>query len=291
MFSSSHHPFPPARRSYVPVSSTDEFGATATSASASALGDNNRVGLSSHDHHEVPRHVPSAYHHIEQARNLTWTDAFYDGKPGIIAAFDRDAKRAGSWLMWRFLRTAILLWSMSIMYWILGVVDLRVNHDEEESIVDDIFGVYTLILGAFVAVMALRGRQAMLSQHVAITSEGIRVDNGTMVTVTIPFEHVQKVDVKPYRFCCQTYEGQFAVTVQRAAAPLEQVCCQKTKALELYGLMQPQQFADLVLAMKDAQDQGTYEGMEEGSLGGDRRLELRPMPASTLTTTDDDDSL
>jgi len=267
----SHH------SSYAPVSASDN---------PHSSHDDNRVGLQSHDFAASLRAPPPAYQHMEQARHLTWSDSFYDGKHGIVAAFDRDAVRAGEWLMWRFLRTAIFLWSLSVMYWILGALDWKVN--TEESIMDDIFGVYTLILGAFVAIMAWRGRQAMLSQHVAVSSEGIRVDNGTMVTVTVPFEHIQKCDIKPYKFCFQTDEGYYAITVHRAAAPLEQFCCQKTKALELYGILRAQEFVDLVMAMKDAQDQGTYEGLNETT----PRLELQAIsnPSRASNSTEESTS-
>ena len=259
-----------APRSYTLVSANDHEdledhphhkSSNSNSNSASA-----RLGLPLEEHHVTPRHPPAAYHHMEQVRHLTWFDSFYDGKHGIIAAFDRDAVLAGNRFMWRFLRTAVMFWMASIMYWILGVVDYK--YSTEESIVDDIFGVYTLLLGALFAVLSIRGRQAMLVQHVAVTSEGIRVDNGTMVTVTIPFEHVVKINVVPYRFCCQTHEGLPTVTVHRAAAPLEQLCFQKTKTLELYGILRAQEFADLVMAMKQSQDSGTYEGLDE------QRLEL-----------------
>lgn len=245
--------------SYAPVSAQEEDTTTT------------HFALPAQDHHAPLKSPPAAYLHMEEARHLTWMDSFYDGKHGIIAAFDRDAVTAGNRFMWRFLRSACFLWGVSVMYWILGAIDLKYN-SEEESIIDDIFGVYTLILGGFFAVMALRGRQAMLAQHVAVTCEGIRVDNGTMVTITIPFEHVVKVIVAPYRFCCRTDETFQTVTVHRGAAPLEQMCCQKTKALELYGILRAQEFADLVMAMKDSQDHGTYEGLEE------HRLELQTLP-------------
>lgn len=260
--------------SYAPVSANE---AVAGEEEEFPSRDTRLAGLQSHDHHAALRSTPPAYHHLEAARHLTWTDSFYDGKYGIIAAFDRDAERAGNKFMWRFLRSAGFLCCVSGMYWILGVVDRQ--YSEEQSIIDDIFGVYTLILGAFFAIMALRGRQAMRAQHVAVTAEGIRVDNGTMVTVTIPFEHVVKVIVSPYKFCCQIEEGFFTVTVHRAAAPLEQLCFQKTKTLELYGILRAQEFADLVQAMKDSQDQGTYEGVDE------TRLELQLIPSSTANST------
>lgn len=247
----------------------EDHGSKSSHHNASRSPKSASLGLTSYDHHETPRNPPAAYHHIEQCRHLTWFDSFYDGKHDIIAAFDRDAIVAGNRFMWRFLRTACILWSVSVLYWIMGIMDYKSNM--EESIVDDIFGVYTLILGAIFAVLAFRGRQAMLVQHVAITSEGIRVDSGTMVTVTIPFEHVVKIMVVPYRFCFRAHEEFPTVIVQRSAQPLEQLCCQTTKTLELHGILRAQEFADLVLAMKQSQDSGTYEGLDEG------RLELQTL--------------
>jgi hypothetical protein len=43
-------------------------------------------------------------------------------------------------------------------------------------------------VGTFMVLLALRGWQAMQTQHVAISTEGVCVDNGAMVTVTIPFD-------------------------------------------------------------------------------------------------------
>jgi hypothetical protein len=282
----------PRRMSYAPVSANDcleessSFSPATTRANqVGGGGGGGDAGLQSHDHHVALRHTPTSYHHLEAARHLTWTDSFYDGKHGIIAAFDRDAATAGQKFMYRFLRSTGFLWCLSGLYWILGALDKQ--YSQEQSIMDDILGVYTLILGAFFAVMALRGRQAMLAQHVAVTAEGVRVDNGTMVTVTIPFEHVVKCIVAPYQFCCQTDPDFFTVTVQRAAAPLEQLCFQKTKSMELYGILRAQEFVDLVLAMKDSQDQGTYEGVVDFETV---ELQLQPIvPSSYNTNTDKTD--
>ena len=258
--------------SYAPVSVNEDVEAADSSSS---------LGLTLNESNPTWRQPPPAYQHLEAARHLRWTDPFYDGKVGVIAAFDRDAERAGNKFMGRFLRSAALMFLLSIIYWILGAMDQQ--YSEEQSIVDDIFGVYTLILGAFFALMAWRGRQTMLAQHIAITTEGIRVDNGTLVAVTIPFEHVVKVVVAPHQFCCRKDPDFPIVTVHRAAAPLEQLCFKKTKQLELYGLIRPQEFAELVQAMKDSQQNGTYDSRmtvvtptsneeEEGN-----RLELQSM--------------
>lgn len=209
----------------------------------------------------------STFTHLEQARDLTWLDSFYDGKHGIVAVFDRDVDGAADWFMWRSLKISIWLCGFAILYWILGYLELHDFGDDASSITDDICGVYTIVLAIFIGIMALRARQSMKSQHIAITTEGIRIDNGSMVTITIPFENIHSVEVKPCKYMCSRESGIEQVVVQRAAAPLEQAFCSKTKALELYGIIKSKDFAALVLAMKDSQDNGTYEAAS--------RVELR----------------
>ena len=125
----------------------------------------------------------------------------------------------------------------------------------------------------------------MLVQHIAITQEGVRVDNGTVVTVTIPFEHIDNIAVAPQKICCFCQRNPTfpIVTVHRAAAPLEQMCFKKTKATEIYGLLRPQEFVDAVRAMQDSQAEGTYRGMlqEQDSNDDEARVELPTVALAT----------
>lgn len=200
---------------------------------------------------------------LPEAEHLTWTDPFYDGKIGVVAAFDRDGERAGTAFALRYLRHAGIMIAASAIYWVLAAIDSKVS--PEASVMDDIMGVYALVAAAFFVVLAWRAKQAMIAQHIAITTEGIRVDNGSMLTVTIPFEHIQKLEVKPLPglFCCCSSVDPtlMIVTVHRESTPLEKFCCHTTKKLELYGILRAQEFSDLVMGLKDAQRQGTYQGL------------------------------
>jgi hypothetical protein len=215
---------------------------------------------------------------IPQARHLTWTDSFYDGKHGIIAAFDRDMEKAGNAFAKRYLRSAALFVALSITYWILGVFDYQYSADA--SVMDDIMGVYTLGFACLFVVIAWRAKQAMLTQHVAVTTEGVRIDNGSMLTVTIPMEHIQKMEVKTNQFCWTVDPTLFIVTIHRETAPLEQFCCQKTRKMELIGILRAHEFVDLVMELKDVQVQGSYLGGGEG----DESTSIGRMATATTTS-------
>lgn len=191
---------------------------------------------------------------------LSWEDSHFDGKFGIVAAFDRNSQDASKWLAWKYARVGLCFFVVGAVYWILGLlVDVQKYHNEEESILDDICGLYMWLLGSIFGILAFRGYQTMQSQHIAITMEGIRVDTGTVVSTTIPMEHVLNATHVTQRFWFGT-QSVSIVTVQRTAAPLEQMCCRTTRPLELYGIVHAQSFVDLVQRMKDSQDHGTYEG-------------------------------
>jgi hypothetical protein len=200
----------------------------------------------------------STFTHIEEARLLSWNDAFYDGKLGIVAAFDRDKHTVGQWFVWKLLLVPCMLYGLSFFYWIHSCFDIQ--YSKEESIVDDLFGVYMLMFGIFVALLAILGRQA---QHLAISTEGVRIDNGARFTVTIPFEHIHKCESYPFKYCFFRLGGFHTIALHRSAAPLEQFFCTKTKKLELYGVIRSEEFVKLVMAMKDSQENGTYVGVNE----------------------------
>ncbi len=46
-------------------------------------------------------------------------------------------------------------------------------------------------------------------------------------------------------------------------APLEKLSWTKTEKLEFHGIIRSKEFVELVMAMKDSQDNGTYEGVNE----------------------------
>jgi len=94
---------------------------------------------------------------------------------------------------------------------------------------------------------------------VAVSTEGIRFDAST-VAVTVPFDKIKNVEVAPYQFCCKTYPLLSVVTVHRELAPTEMSCCQTTSKFKINAICRGQEFADLVMALKDTKFQWTYEG-------------------------------
>jgi hypothetical protein len=250
------------RTSYAPVSVLDD--PLDYSQEEHTVNRTNRSARLQDYHSQVELRCPppTFRQNLPEAEHLTWTDPFYDGKIGVIAAFDRDGERAGTAFASRYLRHAGIMIAASAIYWILAAVDYKVS--PEASVMDDIMGVYALVAAAFFVVLAWRAKQAMIAQHIAVTTEGIRVDNGSMLTITIPFEHIQKLEVRPLKglFCCSAMDPtMMIVTVHRESTPLEKFCCHTTKKLELYGILHAQEFSDLVMGLKDAQRQGTYQGL------------------------------
>eukprot|EP00339_Tiarina_fusa_P011672 CAMPEP_0117034426 /NCGR_PEP_ID=MMETSP0472-20121206/24511_1 /TAXON_ID=693140 ORGANISM="Tiarina fusus, Strain LIS" /NCGR_SAMPLE_ID=MMETSP0472 /ASSEMBLY_ACC=CAM_ASM_000603 /LENGTH=249 /DNA_ID=CAMNT_0004743593 /DNA_START=38 /DNA_END=787 /DNA_ORIENTATION=+ len=212
--------------------------------------------------------------HIEEARALTWMDSFYEGKHGIVAVFDRDGESAGNFLMIRFVTFSGIFLFLSFLYWMLSLT--QDAHDEGLVIFDDFEAVYLLIVAVLFLFLGWRSKQAMQLQHIALSTEGIRVDNGPMASVTIPFEHIHFCETKRQTFCCRMISAGFqTVFVHRTAMPLEKLCFRKTKKMEIYGLLRADEFVALVTAMKSVEQNGTYEaanaGMELSTIGAPTR--------------------
>jgi hypothetical protein len=212
--------------------------------------------------------------HIEEARGLTWMDSFYEGKHGIVAVFDRDGESAGNFLMIRFVFFSALFLFLSFLYCMLSLTQDAYN--EGLVIFDDFEAGYLLIVALLFGFLGWRSKQAMQIQHIALTTEGVRVDNGPMASVTIPFEHIHTCEIKRQTFCCRMISANFqTVFVHRTAMPLEKLCFRKTKRMEIYGLIRADEFVELVMAMKNAEQNGTYEaanaGMELSTLGAPAR--------------------
>eukprot|EP00980_Cylindrotheca_fusiformis_P021889 scaffold8732_cov87-Cylindrotheca_fusiformis.AAC.9 len=131
--------------------------------------------------------------------------------------------------------------------------------------------------------MAYRADLQQRQQHVAITTEGIRIDHGMAMTIIIPFENIQSCEAHDTtKYMCNLISTNLSrVHLVRTLAPLEQVGCRKTRRLELYGIIQAQDFVDLIHAMQDAQEHGTYQG---GGSDNNNHQDME-MISSSYTTT------
>jgi hypothetical protein len=205
----------------------------------------------------------TSYTHIPAACKFQWTDDYYQGKHGIVAVCDRNAGLAGNYQFWAFLRISSLFVGFAILYWALGIWVSESQHDEELAMLDDVQAVYFLLISIFFVAMAFRADLQQRQQHVAVTTEGIRIDHGAAMTIIIPFETIHSCQAQPStKYMCGFFEQTTLsrVRVVRSLAPLEQVWFRKTRNLELYGLLQPQEMVELIQAMQDSQQHGTYEG-------------------------------
>jgi hypothetical protein len=205
----------------------------------------------------------TSYTHIPAACKFQWTDDYYQGKHGIVAVCDRNAGLAGNYQFWAFLRFSSLFVGFAILYYVLGIRVSKNQHDEELAMLDDVQAVYFLLISMFLVAMAFRADLQQRQQHVAVTTEGIRIDHGAAMTIIIPFETIHSCQAQPStKYMCGFLEQTTLsrVRVVRSLAPLEQVCFRKTRHLELYGLLQPQEMVELIQAMQDSQQHGTYEG-------------------------------
>jgi len=204
--------------------------------------------LQDHEHPTRLRGTPPVFQEIPQTKHLTWTDTYYDGKPGVIAVFDRDMERAAN----AFAKHDMLRTVLFIAFAIL-------NFAVAESAFHYYVGASLLMLAGIWSVTAWRGRQIMMTLHVAVSTEGIRCDSG-WVTLTIPFYSIQKLVVKPYKFCCKADSLSSKVVVHHGPAPMEKFYWRATEKFELHGIVRVQEFLDLVMTLKDSRIHGTYEG-------------------------------
>lgn len=188
---------------------------------------------------ELLRYPPSSVHHIPEACHLTWTDPYFDDQPGIIAVFDRDAEKAGN----AAAKRVILI----CMCFAFSLLVSCLSHEV-------ILGILHLSLTLVFAWQAWRTKQSMLAQHVAITTEGIRVEDrsinpfrflridATEPSFTIPFEDVRKISIRDHEFCCRVDPTLSVVLIT--------LRCQPVVVKELLGIINAEEFADLVRALK-----------------------------------------
>lgn len=205
---------------------------------------------------------------IPEARELTWEDSYYDGKYGIVAAFDRDGHGAGDYFQGIFRKLGAAFGGFAALYWMLAYMDAHSENPwiREQTGMDEFFGFYMAVFALFFVGMGYKAKQEMLLQHVAVTTEGVRIDNtGSAVTVTIPLEHILSINlVEAKAGSCNnaaTPQSFQTIRLQRTAAPMEQVFCQKSRKVDLLGIIKAQELVTLVQAMKEAQIQGTYRGV------------------------------
>jgi hypothetical protein len=231
--------------SYAPVSTSETLRTT--------LNNNSHTS-------RQPSSTP--YTHITAACRLSWTDDFYQGKYGIIAVLDRDILSAGRFQFWTFIRFAAIFVLFGLCNYLMGA--WVKTQDAELAVLDDVQAVYFSGIALLFIGMAYRAFLQQQQQHIAVTTEGIRIDHGTTMTIIIPFDNIHQIQArKSFRYVCGLIEAPLSkVSVVRSLAPLEQVCFRKTRTLELYGIYQAQEFVDLVEAMKDSFEHGTYEGAD-----------------------------
>jgi len=208
----------------------------------------------------------SAYTSIPAAAQVQWMDDFYQGKPGIVAVFDRNGHLAGRFQFWSFLRLSSILIMLAILYWFMGVWVAKTQNDEDLVILDEVQSFYFLLIAGLFVAMAYRADLQQRQQHVAITTEGIRIDQGMAMTIIIPFEtmHSCEAHMTTKYLCGKMEDSQLTrVQVVRSLAPMEQIGFRKTKQFDMYGLVRPQEFVDLVNAFKNSQQHGSYAGGTE----------------------------
>ncbi|CAJ1940801.1 unnamed protein product [Cylindrotheca closterium] len=270
--------------SYAPVS-TLEDGMAAQSSSSSSIrplnfrspmllqgqqndhnNNNNNLAESLNQSAANTTIFTSSFRHIPEASQLQWMDDFYQGKPGIVAVFDRNGHLAGNFQFWHFLRITALLVVLAIVYYFMGVWVAKTQQDEDLVILDDVQSFYFLLIAALFVAMAYRADLQQREQHVAITTEGIRIDQGMAMTVIIPFETIHSCEAHlTTKYLCGHMERSDLTQVQvvRSLAPMEQIGFRKTRSFLVYGLARPQEFVALVEAFKTSQQHGSYEGGTE----------------------------
>ena len=256
--------------SYVPVSTLDDgmpshhYHPSGYSIRSSEAQQNLTQSLNQHQASTTI--FTSAFGHIPEASQLQWMDDFYQGKPGIVAVFDRDGYMAGNFQFWHFVRITSLLVMLAILYYFMGVWVAKTQNDEDLVILDDVQSFYFLLIAGLFIAMAYRADLQQRQQHVAITTEGIRIDQGMAMTIIIPFEtiHSCEAHMTTKYFCGYMERPDLTqIHVVRSLAPMEQIGFRKTRSFVIYGLVRPQEFVALVEAFKNSQQHGTYEGGTE----------------------------
>lgn len=216
------------------------------------------------------RYPPSSVQHIPEACHLTWTDPHFDDQLGIIAVFDREAEKAGNAAAKRFIDISIcfaisLICSCLSRQLILGILHLTI-----------------MLVSAW---QAWRTKQFMLTQHVAVTTEGIRIEDGSINlfpflpfeatparTVSIPFEHVRKISIRNHEYCCREDPTLLVVVISLRSQPVD--------VMELLGIIHAEEFVDLVMALKKRLKQGTAITTTTTSTGSYDHLELPIMTSA-----------
>lgn len=208
----------------------------------------------------------AAFRHIPEASQLQWMDDFYQGKPGIVAVFDRNGHLAGNFQFWHFIRITSVLIVLAFVYYFMGIWVAKTQNDEDLVILDDVQAFYFLLIAGLFVGMAYRADLQQRQQHVAITTEGVRIDQGMAMTIIIPFETIHSCEAQmTTKYLCGHMERSDLTQVQvvRSLAPMEQIGFRKTRSFVIYGVARPQEFVALVQAFKNSQQHGTYEGGTE----------------------------
>ena len=212
--------------------------------------------LQDHDDHdrEYSRRTSSAFQHIPEASRLTWTDSFYDGVPGIIAVFDRDALRAAN----AYFKSYSCVIAFFLFWALYDVFEFFVHSSPDELK----FALVNFVYAVLVGFSAWRGRQNTLTpQHIAVTEQGVRIDDVVRnsftqrlgfglppnnAAVLIPFQHID-LTRHQHQFCCDGDPNLYIVTIYAHGH----------KQFEIYGIIRAHDFVDLVMAMKESYARNT----------------------------------
>jgi hypothetical protein len=119
---------------------------------------------------------------IPEANNCIWHDEFYDNKHGIIAAFDRDMELVQKYHT-KFLFAAMisLLVVLVLTHW-LNLILYGISDSYFGWIV--IVTVWSLCSFYFYRDVA-KVNQTLNTQHVAMSTEGVRIDNSMTLSLTV----------------------------------------------------------------------------------------------------------
>lgn len=227
--------------SYTEVADNDDFELQATAVTA--------TDLSAPFHHYT---VSEQFRHLPEARNLTWTDDFfeYEDAGDVVAVFDLDYK------------------SMEKFYSSVGWVFIGLS-----LLYTPIFVIASLTLAP--CYLRRNVKWNVRAKHVAITRDGIRfvedkracgwglacTDVGKSIK-TVPFDKINDCEiVEPAgNECLCIPRVLFRVRVDTASSSKGQ------HELVLAGLQNPHEFKKLVWAMKRAQKRTTGDLQQPNAL-------------------------
>lgn len=139
----------------------------------------------------------TAFPHIAEARGLTWRDTFYDGKDSIVAVFDREWQPVSQF----FQSCKLIGWSIAVCFFLATIAAYGEAFDEAwNDFISSIGPLMTFYAGLFIIICG-RIQATIEHQHVAVSTEGLRIDNSVSVSVTVSTCGVQQsLKTSTYKF-------------------------------------------------------------------------------------------